>query len=328
MDYPKFIAQFSVLTEEEKTYKALWKAGTLPAFPAFLSTRGAGLTDITLGDDLFFSHAGGGDCHVERHTRFLPSYIHDHQFLEMEFVMEGSCVQEVYGRKFSLEKGDGIIISPRNYHAISVYDDKSVVMNILVKSTTLENLLPPFSEGASPLCAYFASVLARKPICPSAVVHHAVETFPVIASLYTEGARSNLLALSLLAQIFALLVLLPKREITFIDPGDRKDARTTAILHYIRENPAEVTLTTLADAFGLTPAYLSALIHESTGSRFSDLLLRRKMDIALSCLSSEVPMSCTEIARKIGYGSPQHFCRTFRRCYGMTPMEYRRHQGR
>ncbi|MCH3919962.1 MAG: hypothetical protein LKE39_05735 [Sphaerochaeta sp.] len=97
MEYSQFIAQFSVLNEEELAYEALWKQGKLPPFPSFIALSGSGLADITLGDRLFFPTDDGRDCHVEKHTRFLPSYIHDHQFLEMEFVMKGSCVQEVYG---------------------------------------------------------------------------------------------------------------------------------------------------------------------------------------------------------------------------------------
>ncbi len=327
MEYSQFIAQFSVLNEEELAYEALWKQGKLPPFPSFIALSGSGLADITLGDRLFFPTDDGRDCHVEKHTRFLPSYIHDHQFLEMEFVMKGSCVQEVYGRKFLLEKGDAIIIAPHHYHAISVDDEKSIVMNVLAKSTILDTLLPPFSEGTSPLCEFFASLLGRKPLCPCVVIHHAEETFPLIARLYQEGGRSNLFSLSLLAQILSLLLLVPQGDVQFIDQGEVKDNRITAILHYIRENPDRTTLSTLAEAFGLTPAYLSALIRQSTGSTFSALLLRRKMEIALSLLASGTA-TCGEIAQKIGYGSAQHFCRTFHKWYGMTPMAYRHSQGR
>jgi hypothetical protein len=54
MEYSQFIAQFSVLNEEELAYEALWKQGKLPPFPSFIALSGSGLADITLGDRLFF----------------------------------------------------------------------------------------------------------------------------------------------------------------------------------------------------------------------------------------------------------------------------------
>jgi|GEM_PF-710794 len=323
MDYQSFMNQFSALSSEEAAYKKLWEHASLPPFPAFINKAGSSLADITLTDDLYFPSDALWDYHVEKHTRYLPTYIHDHQFLEIGIVLRGSCIQELYERKYMMSASDMIIISPNTYHAISVYDDESIVMNLLIKSTAIESVLRPFAVGDTTLNRYFASVIDRKPICPCVMIHGVEEVFPSVASLYQEGRRSNLLGRSFLAQMFALLLLLPERAVCCLNQGDRKDARLTAILHYIKENPDKVTLSALADTFGLSPAYLSAVIHDSTGSTFTELLRRRKMELSLSLLSSGIPMTTGEIARKIGYGSAQHFCRTFRKCYGCTPTEVR-----
>ncbi|MFA6845933.1 MAG: AraC family transcriptional regulator [Sphaerochaetaceae bacterium] len=327
MNYSRFIEKLLVLTEEERNYEKLWKEGNLPKFPSFIGHEGASFLDVTLGEDIYFPSDEKRDIKVEKHARFLPSYLHDHVFLEMAVVLNGSCSQEVHGRNFSMEKGDILIIAPQSYHAISVFDEQSIILNILVRHDSLEKILKMFCEGSSSLSQFFSSILEESPIAPCLLVQKAENVFPCVAELAEEGRRSNLLAITLLQQFIARLFLLDETHFHFVSQGEKSN-RLAAILHYINENPREVTLSSLADAFNLSPTYLSALIHDSTGTTFSDLLLRKKMEVALACLSSEIPMTCTQIAQRIGYGSAQHFCRTFKKCYGISPMELRNLQGR
>lgn len=75
----------------------------------------------------------------------------------------------------------------------------------------------------------------------------------------------------------------------------------------------------------LDSSSMSALIHKMTGSTFGALLTRRRMGIVLRLLEEEPAMTLSQIADAVGYESVQHLCRVFRRCYHLSPSEYRHH---
>ncbi len=54
-------------------------------------------------------------------------------------------------------------------------------------------------------------------------------------------------------------------------------------------------------------------------------ILRRRLEESVCALTCVPPQqrTLTEIALELGFGSVTHFGRAFRRCYGMTPSEYR-----
>jgi AraC-like DNA-binding protein len=80
----------------------------------------------------------------------------------------------------------------------------------------------------------------------------------------------------------------------------------------------------VAEATGISPRYLSFLLKQN-GTPFSDLMWDKRMTIARRWLSSSDPgkISIAEIAFRVGFKSPAHFSRMFKRVYSKGPREYR-----
>lgn len=80
----------------------------------------------------------------------------------------------------------------------------------------------------------------------------------------------------------------------------------------------------VADACGISPRYLSHLFKQS-GTSFSTLIWDRRLKIANQWLSSTKPadISIAEIAFGVGFKSPAHFSRLFKRVFKQGPREYR-----
>lgn len=96
------------------------------------------------------------------------------------------------------------------------------------------------------------------------------------------------------------------------------------IMDFVEENYGDYNLTLyrVADEFHLSSGYLSAFFREQTGATFSEYLLSIKMEKAKDLLINTAEHTNT-IAKKVGYGSSNTFCRAFRKFYGISPSEMR-----
>lgn len=97
------------------------------------------------------------------------------------------------------------------------------------------------------------------------------------------------------------------------------------IHNYIDQHLAEpITLAELAEQVYLNPVYLSRAYKQITGQNISKYISDRRLEKARSLLNNS-NAKISEIACQIGYESPAHFSRVFKKSTGMTPLEYREH---
>lgn len=104
------------------------------------------------------------------------------------------------------------------------------------------------------------------------------------------------------------------------------DRRLQEVLRYIEVHLSNPNLSTamVASGCGISPRYLSFLLKHH-GTSFSTLVWEQRLKKAKSWLSSSNPndVSISEIAYSVGFKSPAHFSRMFKRVFKMNPREYR-----
>jgi AraC-like DNA-binding protein len=97
-------------------------------------------------------------------------------------------------------------------------------------------------------------------------------------------------------------------------------------LRYVEIHLADPKLNAemVAQACGISRRYLSHLLRQN-GTSFPNLIWDWRLKTAHEWLSSEVGnnISIAEVAFRIGFKSPAHFSRLFKRVYKMSPREYR-----
>lgn len=84
-----------------------------------------------------------------------------------------------------------------------------------------------------------------------------------------------------------------------------------------------ITQSDVADALGITPAYLSSIFHEEKGESYTKFLTRLRMMQAALLLKSNPGMTIQSVAEQTGYASDKHFISVFKKYFGTTPNEYR-----
>lgn len=100
------------------------------------------------------------------------------------------------------------------------------------------------------------------------------------------------------------------------------DERLNDIINFIQENYTVVTLDEIAAEFHMSKPYASKYIKEKSGETFTDIVTGIKMKKARTLLKN-TSMTVENIAGTIGYENVEHFNRTFKKKYKMTPVQFR-----
>ena len=100
------------------------------------------------------------------------------------------------------------------------------------------------------------------------------------------------------------------------------DAGMNEILNFIQENYTSVTLEDLSGHFHLSKPYMSKYIKEKSGETFGDIVKNIRMKKAKTLLKN-TSMTVENVSRTLGYDNVEHFSRSFKKTFQMTPMQYR-----
>jgi AraC-like DNA-binding protein len=104
------------------------------------------------------------------------------------------------------------------------------------------------------------------------------------------------------------------------------DKRLQDVLRFIEIHLSDpkLSITSVAKGCGISPRYMSFLL-KLHGTPFSTLIWEKRLKMASRWLSSSKPgdISISEIAYKVGFKSPAHFSRMFKRVFNRCPREYR-----
>ena len=82
------------------------------------------------------------------------------------------------------------------------------------------------------------------------------------------------------------------------------------------------TLKDVANELYLSPNYLSDLFKKHTGMKFSDYLLEVRMEKSKEYLL-DIQYRVGDISALVGFSDARYFSSTFRKRYGMSPLEFR-----
>lgn len=110
--------------------------------------------------------------------------------------------------------------------------------------------------------------------------------------------------------------------------GDREGSEVSNLLvsraiSFLEEHYSEkISLREVAQALYISPNYLSDLFRRHTGRTLSDYLLHLRMERARAYLA-DVHYRVSDIARLVGFSDSRYFSSTFKRMYGMRPLDFR-----
>lgn len=104
----------------------------------------------------------------------------------------------------------------------------------------------------------------------------------------------------------------------------RKDLFIRKVIEFAEANyqDANLSVSSIAEHFQITPTYLIKLFREQTGEGVFHYVTHIRMDRATRLLADK-GFSIHEVARKVGYNSTTAFIRAFKKCEGVTPGSFK-----
>ena len=147
----------------------------------------------------------------------------------------------------------------------------------------------------------------------------------IIEQLTTEycmkGKYSDMLTSSLLRA--ALLTVLRIHTSENTSEKSKRELAVRTVVEYINNNyDRDITNESIARFFHFNSTYLNRIFKACTGQTMHNFLLSRRLAAAMEMLRSQ-NVSISEVAYLCGFQSIHHFSKTFRKCVGMSPSEYR-----
>lgn len=270
----------------------------------------------------------GTNIRVMKHNRYTPLYKHKHDFFEMICILEGQAENIVNNKSLKMKRGDICIIAPGVKHAIGLFNDDSILINILIrKSSFKENFIGQLPEESA-LSEFFTKVFYSEEKNSYILFRTDEDEMlnQLVDYLVWEGLNeteySNNIMENLLKSIFYYLIKNHGDSTELSQNLYTSSEDVIAILNYMQKHYATINLDILAQEFDFSNSHLSRLIKKHTGQTFAKILQDIKMNKSLNLLENS-KLTIKEVSQMVGYESVEYFTRIFKELYGQTPSRYR-----
>lgn len=336
------------MNRDEEFYKAYYQAGkseeTLRRFLQGIDKEDAvrrhlvipellpEIISYYMDDNEYFSEDDGRNIFISRHNRYTPGFTHKHNFFEIVYVYSGECHQNIGRERLCFRKGDFIFVAPGVFHNIEVFDDETVVFNILLRKATFYQMFMPLMKQNDIVSEFFSEGLYNSQHINYLIFHTETEgaekVRKLMIQLYQEHLFHDACSDQIMIGMMTMMVgLITRHYLSTMESSLTNNVCQAPdhflVLNYIQSNLETVTLTDVAEHFGFSVSYCSRLIKSSTGLGFNEwknsLRMRRAERMLLN-----TNKTVTTISEELGYMNPETFIRGFKKFTHMTPAQYRK----
>lgn len=264
---------------------------------------------------------------VRPHTRFVHFPSHNHNYIEVFYVCQGSVTHIIGTETVTVREGELLFLNQHVMHEILPCRQNDIAINFII--------LPEFFDTAF-------SMIGKNNILADFLITTLKEENGTSQYLYFQVA-DNLQIQNLMENMIDSLVHRQKNEdqinqhtmgLVFLhllnsvcllkesSPEQYQNMMIMSTLKYIDENYKEGTLTELCDMLNQSISGMSRLIRKNTGHTYKELVQRRRFRKAVELLV-ETDLPVNDIVSAVGYENSSYFYRKFKERYRITPNEYR-----
>lgn len=272
----------------------------------------------------------GKDIFSIAHLPFQNPIWHTHDFVEIIYVYDGACTLSFEKENWEFHNGDFVLIAPGSRHRV-LSKIGSTVVGIYLRQSTFDQAFSQLLNTEDLLSLFFKHSLYGDDT-ENYLIFHISEPEKyqtLIQQIFDESnidARySNQIAVSLMNVFFGKILRDYGNTIDIYT-----DLKTSAfnasfpmMMRYVQSNYNTITLPKLSEVFHYSEVYISRMFKKNLNKNFSVILQDLKMSHAKDYLENTND-TIYDIAQQIGYDSVDHFSRTFKKKFQITPSEYRK----
>lgn len=248
--------------------------------------------------------------------------MHSHKRIELNYILQGSCVMMLENELIKLNRNNSILIFPDSKHDFYV-DSKSGIKIVQLEFQIDEQILAAFQDVLQSELSFLLNLKVK------ANNYYKIPNNPEIGNCMERIIKENKLKRNNFQSLnnlyfMELIILLSRyinRQLTIA--AQQENEYLKKAMGIIHSNfCSKFSVSNLAKECNISDRYLRKLFNnylESTPQEYCNNLKIRKATELLA--DRTIPIK--EIAFSVGYSTPQYFSRTFKEKYGFSPQNYR-----
>ena len=262
---------------------------------------------------------------IKKICDYRDEQIHDHDFVEILYVIEGTGRHCVDGEEFTVKAGDLLFINYGSTHAFYV-DDKLVAYNLMIRVDYFtKNMIKDDNVF------YMLALTSFEKIQHELNNHGPLVSFDYsergdLANLFNNievELSQNELGKSLILDSYINIILCKLFRKIFVKDSDKDLLIPQDILDYINEHFNEkISLNDLSQRCFYNPAYFSRLFKKAFNMSFTDYIMDIRLKHCCELLKNS-DYTIDRIIEECGFSDRNTFYERFKNKYGCTPSEYR-----
>ena len=218
---------------------------------------------------------------VRPHTRFTPFPLHNHDYVEILYMLTGETVHDIPGRDpLHLRAGELLMMNGQAMHAIRQCGEGDVGVNFIVRPAFFDEALTAI--GTSNALGRFLMDALKRGESSVPCLHFQVADVPAIQSLL-ESMLFSLIAdrpagqriLKTSMTLLFLQLLANTSQLSL--PTQNASAMVVSALDEIQHRYQSISFRDLAAAWHVSPAYLSQQVKKATGLTCTQHLQKQRI---------------------------------------------------
>lgn len=264
---------------------------------------------------------------IRKHTRFIDFPKHKHNYIEFNYVYQGSLTEIIDDKKIILKRGELIFLNQYITHEIEASKEEDIIINFIIKPEFFDyilgllendNIISRFLITTSYTNYEEGEYLYFK-VADNKEIQNLVEK--IITELYTPSIMSKA-TIKLLVGLLIVELVKNSQDVETYSVDNYEKMLIIQCLKYIDEFYREGNLFELSKELKQPHYKLSKLIKKHTKMTFKELLQEKRLSKAVELLKfTEYPI--VEVIDLIGYENLTYFYKIFKTKYKVTPKEYR-----
>lgn len=261
------------------------------------------------------------DGHVdEQGNLVVPKLLeHWHKELEINYVLDGTCVYSVNGEKITVTAGEMIVINSEDIHSVEV-DFDSIQKNVfgftlLLQEDFLKSMVPDLDQ-----CIFV-----------NEIVSDSGKAKEILMEIYGHFTQQRTKYEKILIQglihclIYEFCAAGGKKEKSIVPINSQKNVeRLRGVMQYVKQHYTEpVTQEETAARFYFSRGYFAKFFKHYTGMTFKEYVTRYRLEKAMELLKTD-ELNVTEIAMYAGFSDVRRFILACKKYYGITPCQYKK----
>lgn len=274
--------------------------------------------------DITYNDFNPSVFYVTKLKMIKEGVIHDHDYVEIAYILSGKGKYYVDGNEYDVTAGDLVICNPGIKHTHIISNPKEPTIEFISGFTDFHfmNMAPNSIELPDNKHILHTTGELKQEI--------AKHCYAMIAEKESQQLGRYFMLKAHLMQIILMVI----REILDVDKTDQKSCNfetynknyvVNRIITYLNENyEHKISLEQIAHNMYLSPVYISKIFKEETGESPINYLIKIRLEKAREILLNSNSGSIKSIANQVGYDDVYHFSKLFKKYYGISPLHYRK----